>query len=638
MEKWKKLFMVATMALLAGAGIKNYALAADTFSSTARTEENKIMVTAKSNQADHDIPIATTIITSEEIAAANASSIKDVLIEQAGINFGVNNSSEHGRKNISIRGSATGHVLILVDGKKVSGSDAQIGHSDFEYNWVPMSAIERIEVIKGPASSIYGSQGIGGVVNIITKKSYEKFSGEVDVSYGDSRDDGGDEFKLGLNVGGQVADRLSLFMSAERIDRDPSRDKDDGTETKIEGKEINNGLARIRFDIDDTQYIEASYGQGNEDRIKIDNILHHDIERKNYSVGYNKAFNSVTLDVDAYVTDSETHYTTTSATGGYAHDMTDSVIRGEVDIAAVKNHYIVTGAEFKNQEYEKAYDKAASSDKNFANDMDNTALFLQDEINITEALIITLGTRYDYHEKFNGEWSPKIGALYKLGAHHRIRANYGEGFMAPTVTQNSSSYAATAMKGVTIYGNDDLQPESSKSYELGYEFFTDNTEFKVSVYKTDVENLIDTKYLPGSSDEKMYVNVDSATLQGFECELSRDITQNYSIRIGYQYLDTEDDSTGEELENRPRHTVNVRLNATLPWDIHATVGANYTDEQIDDEEQCDDFIVFNAQVSKTFYDRISLRLGIDNISDEDLNDKPYDIEGRMFYAGVNFKF
>nr|WP_320190835.1 TonB-dependent receptor [uncultured Desulfobacter sp.] len=638
MEKWKKLFIVFTVVLLAGTGTKNYATAADTSSSTARTEENQIMVTAKSNQTDHDLPIATTIITSEEISAANASSIKDVLSEQAGINFGVNNSSEHGRKNISIRGSATGHVLILVDGKKVSGSDAQIGHSDFEYNWVPMSAIERIEVIKGPASSIYGSQGIGGVVNIITKKSDGKFSGEVDVSYGDSRDDGGDEFKLGLNMGGQITDRLSLFMSAERIDRDPSRDEDDSTETKIEGKEINNGLARIRFDIDDTQYIEASYGQGNEDRIKIDNILHHDIDRKIYSVGYNKTFNSVTLDLDAYETDSQTHYTTTSATGGYAHDMTDSVIRGEVDIAAVKNHYIVTGAEFKNQAYEKTYDKTASSDKNFANDMDNTAIFLQDEINITEAFIVTLGTRYDYHEKFNGEWSPKIGAIYKLGSHHRIRANYGEGFMAPTVTQNSSSYESTAMRNITIYGNDDLQPESSKSFELGYEFFTDTTEFKVSVYKTDVENLIDTQYLPGSSDEKRYVNIDSATLQGFECELSHDITQNYSIRIGYQYLDTEDDSTGEELENRPGHTVNVRLNAALPWDIHATVGANYTGEQIDDEEECDDFIVFNAQVSKTFYDRITLRLGIDNISDEDLNDKPYNIEGRMFYAGVNFKF
>nr|WP_321402374.1 TonB-dependent receptor [uncultured Desulfobacter sp.] len=643
MKQWKRFFMVVAVAAMAETGSVNYAHAADMSGETVQAEEETqaretpIMVTAKSNQADHDIPISTTIITAEEIAAANASSIEEVLIQQAGINLGVNSASVYGRKNISIRGSATGHVLILVDGKKVSGSDAQIGHSDFEYNWVPMSAIERIEVIKGPASSIYGSQGIGGVINIITKKNREKFSGDVDVSYGASSDDGGDEFKLGLNAGGQITDRFSLFMSAERIDRDPSRDEDDSTETKIEGKEINNGLARIRFDIDDTQYIEAFYGQGSEDRTEVDDILYYDIDRKNYSVGYNKQFDSVTLDVDVYVSDSDTHYNTTSSTGGYAHGMTDSAVRGEVDIAALKNHYIVTGAEFKNQDYEKEYDKAASSDKNFANDMDNTAIFIQDEINITEALIVTLGTRYDYHEKFNGEWSPKIGALYKLGEHHRIRANYGEGFMAPTVTQNSSSYEATAMR-ITIHGNDDLQPESSKSYELGYEFFTDTTAFKVSVYKTDVENLIDTQYLPGSSDEKIYVNVDSATLQGFECELSQDITQNYNIRIGYQYLDTEDESTGKELENRPRHTVNVRLNATLPWDIHATLGADYTGKQIDDDEKCDDFIVFNAQVSKTFYERITLRLGIDNIGDEDLNDKPYDIEGRMFYAGVNFKF
>ncbi|NDY74314.1 TonB-dependent receptor plug domain-containing protein [Desulfobacter hydrogenophilus] len=644
MKKWKIFFMAAAVAAIAGTGTANYTLAADTSDATVQTEEEtasvekKMVVTAKSNQADHDIPVSSTIITAEDIVSSNAASIKDVLIEQAGINPSVNSSSVYGRQNISIRGSATGHVLILVDGKKVSGSDAQIGHSDFEYNWVPMDAIERIEVIKGPMSSIYGSQAIGGVVNIITKKSSKKFYGDVDVSYGDSSDDGGDEFKLGLSVGGRIADRLSLFASAEHSDRDPSRDENDSTETKIEGKEINNGLAKIQFDIDETQYIEASYGQGNEDRLEVDNVLYYDIDRKNYSVGYNKEFNSVTLDFDAYVTDSDTHYTTTSSTGGYTHNMTDSVIRGEVDIAAFKNQYIVTGAEFKNQDYEKAYDKDAGSDKNFADDMDNTSIFLQDEINITEAFIITLGTRYDYHEKFNGEWSPKIGALYKLGEHHRIRVNYGEGFMAPTVTQNSSSYVATAMRGITISGNDDLQPETSKSVELGYEFFTDTMEFKAAVYKTDVNNLIDTEYLPGSSSEKIYTNVDSVTIQGFECELSQDITQDYNIRIGYHYLDTEDDSTGKDLENRPRHTVNVRLNATLPWDIHATVGANYTGEQIDDEEECDDFILFNAQISKTFYDSITLRLGVDNISDEDLDDMPYDIAGRMIYAGMNFKF
>ncbi len=634
--------MAAAVAAITGTSTANYGLAADTSGAAVQTEEetaaveNKMVVTAKSNQADHDIPVSSTIITSEDIISSNASSIKDVLIEQAGIDVGVNNNSEYGRQNISIRGSATGHVLVLVDGKKVSGSDAQIGHSDFEYNWVPMGAIERIEVVKGPMSSIYGSQAIGGVVNIITKKSSEKFYGNVDVNYGDSRDDGGDEFKLGLNMGGRISDRLSLSVSAEHSDLDPSRDEDDSTETKIEGKEINNGFAKIQFDIDETQYFEASYGQGNEDRLKVDDILYYDIDRKNYAVGYNKEFSSVTLDLDAYVTDSDSHYNVSSSTGGYTHNMTDSVFRGEVDIASLKNHYIVTGAEFKNQEYEKSYDKAASSDNNFAGDMDNTSMFLQDEINIGEAFIITLGTRYDYHEKFNGEWSPKIGALYKLAEHHRIRANYGEGFMAPTVTQNSSSYVATAMR-TTIYGNDDLQPETSKSFELGYEFFTDTTVFKAAVYKTDVDNLIDTEYLAGSSSEKMYVNVKSASMQGVECELSQDITKDYNIRIGYHYLDTENDSTGEDLENRPRHNVNVRFNATLAWDIHATVGANYTGDQIDDEEECDDFILFNTQVSKTFYDRITLRLGVDNISDEDLNDMAYDIEGRIFYAALNFK-
>ncbi len=637
MEKLKKWLIVAGMVIFTGTGGTGILPVVKADEADTAAVENKVVVTAKSNQADHDIPVSTTIITAEEIKASNASSIKDILVQQAGISFGVNSASTDGRQSISIRGSSSDHVLILVDGQKVSGSDAQISHSDFQYNWVPMNAIERIEVVKGPMSSIYGSQAIGGVINIVTKKSKDKFYGDVDVKYGSSNDDGGDYMDVSLTVGGRIADRLSLSLSAERNDLDPAADEDDKTETKIEGKEIRNGLAKIQFDIDDTQYIEAAIGRGTEDRLKADDVLYYDIERQNYSLGYNKEFNSVTLDLDAYMVDSDSHYNTTSSSGGYTHGLTDKVARAEVDIASLKNNYIVAGAEFKKQEYEKEYDLAASASKNFSDDMNNTSAFFQDEINLGEWFIITLGTRYDYHEKFNGEWSPKAGILCKLGQHNRIKANYGEGFNAPTVTQNSSSYAASAM-GITVYGNDDLQPETSRSFELGYEFFTDTMVFKASVYKTNVDNLITSETFRAGSRDRIYVNVDKSSMKGFECELAQDINERTNFSIGYHYLETEDESTGEELAYRPHNTVNIRLNTLLPWDIHSTFSASYTGSQTDGDEDYDGFIQFNAQVSRTFYDRFTVRLGVDNITDEDLDDAPYDIEGRVFYCGLNFRF
>ncbi|WP_321390072.1 TonB-dependent receptor plug domain-containing protein [uncultured Desulfuromusa sp.] len=205
-------FKSTLLGIFAITAICSYSLAAEPVPQT-----ETMTVTAKSLQEIENLGVAVTIIDAEEIMNSNASSIKDVLAQSAGINLGVNSASISGRQNISIRGSRSDHILILIDGKQVSGSDAQIGHSDFQYNWVPMDAIERIEVIKGPASSIYGSQAIGGVINIITKQQKETFSGSINAKYGAGSDDGGDLKNISANIGGKISDRFSLFVSAENI-------------------------------------------------------------------------------------------------------------------------------------------------------------------------------------------------------------------------------------------------------------------------------------------------------------------------------------------------------------------------------------------------------------------------------------
>jgi outer membrane receptor for ferrienterochelin and colicins len=642
MKRLKKNMPATALALIMGFGLAAPVLAADISESknTKAVSAEKMVVTAKSTQAIEDLGMSVSIVSADEIMSSNAESIDDILLEIAGINPGINSGSVSGRQNISIRGTASEHVLILVDGKKVSGSDAQIGHSDFQYNWVPMNAIERIEVIKGPMSSIYGSQAIGGVINIITKKSEDRFYGDVGVKYGGSSDDGGDMTDLTLNLGGRITDRLSMVVSGEHLDLDASEevDEDGKTETKIEGKEITNGMVKLRFDPDATQHIEGSISLGTEDRYKIQDTLYYDIDRKNYSLGYNKQFDGATLALDAYVTDSDFHY---NASKSYTHNMTDSVARAEVDIASFNNQFIVIGSEYKNEEYSKIYDSAENASGNFEDDVNTTSAFLQDEVQVGERLMLTFGTRYDYHEKFHGEFSPKISALYKIGTHHRLKAGYGEGFMAPTLTQGSSSYIKKHGSRITFYGNDDLKPENSRSYELGYEYHGDGTVFKSAVYRTEVEDLIDTTrtVVTGASPtEYIYSNVDSAIMQGFECEISRDITPAHNIRLGYHYLDTEDEETGEELSNRPEHTFNARLTSNFPWSIRATFSADYTGSQKDEEDEYDAFTLYKAQLSRVFYDHWTVRLGVDNITDEDPDDIPYSLKGRLVYAGVNYSF
>ncbi|WP_418179525.1 TonB-dependent receptor plug domain-containing protein [Aliarcobacter lanthieri] len=143
--------------------------------SNENTEETKklddIVITAKSNKSIKDISGAITVISAEDIAKINATNLKDILVKTAGI---VEVGGSNGIKRVSIRGTRPVDALILVDGKKTNRTGTYATAADFEYSQVPINMIERIEIIKGPKSSIYGSDAMGGVVNIITKKDYSK--------------------------------------------------------------------------------------------------------------------------------------------------------------------------------------------------------------------------------------------------------------------------------------------------------------------------------------------------------------------------------------------------------------------------------------------------------------------------------
>lgn len=596
------------------------------------------VVTAKTQSNVIDTGANITVITAEDIKKMNAESVDDAVKDVTGINLGINDSSISGRQNISIRGTDSKHVLILIDGKKVSGSDAQIGHSDFQYNWLPMSAIERIEVIKGPMSSLYGSQAIGGVINIITKKSKENFLGDIDVKVGTGDD--GEQYNIAANVGGRIADRLSLSLFLEKQDKDPAEKIEDGSRvTKLEGKDVLNGYLKASFDIDDTQQVYAAFGMGEEDRLKIDDELYYDLERNNYSLGYSKKFKNIGFDVDYYVTDSDSHINTFR--NNYTHNLTDSVFRTEARITALRNNFIVTGLEYKKEEYIKVYDSASVNARaGFSGENDNYSFFIQDEITLGKSFILTLAGRYDDHEKFGGEFTPRASLVYLLGENQRIKASYGQGFNAPTVTQNSSKYQVFMGPRHYFSGNDDLQPETSDTYELGYELYGDQFLFKAAVFKTSVESLITSRRLPGDS-HRTYVNVDDVEMQGLELEASYDFTSDTYLKAGYSYLDSEDKSTGDELDFRPKHRANVRFSTMLPFGIESTIRANFTGKQKDDggTTDIDSFITVDVHFSKDITDNFNIRLGVDNIFDEEIeNGEPYDIRGLFGYIGLNYRF
>lgn len=619
---------------------------------------DKMVVTSKSKQAIFDTAGSITIVTQEDIEEMNASSIQDVLEEVAGVSIGVNDSSFGGRESISIRGAESKHSLILIDGKRISGSDAQIGHSDFQYNWLPLSAVKKIEVVRGPMSSLYGSKGIGGVVNIITKKP-EKLEGSLNLKYGQNASDGEIEKDISFTIGGKITENFGAALFAEKKDHELVLDKNGSGATKREGKKVTNTMLNLWLDLDDTQKISLSYLKGNETRentvykkaTKTYNVLdkYYDIDKQHYSLTYQKNFEDLTLDVKYYNTKSDSH----TDEYLYTHELEDNVINVEASIDKIDNNFVIIGVENRKESYNKIYDLASKASSNFENEIDYKSAYIQDEIEVSDKLILTLGTRYDKHEKFGAELSPKANIVYKLSDNNRLKLGYGHGFNAPTLSQNSSAYTVSAAH--VFNGNDDLKAETSDTYEIGFEHESEKNTFKATAFHTKITNLIEglqtgtqTPYpsMPTYVQKiYLYSNVDEATMDGVELEYSKkDLLSNLDLKFSYNYLKTEDKKTGKELIAKPKQKANLKLSYKFPFKIKGNVRVKYTGTQkaydaSDVRYTQTAYTTYAFQVSKEFTKGLSAKLGAENLGNTKLeNDANYNIKQRVVYASLNYKF
>lgn len=619
-----------------------------------------VIVTAKTQKSALDTAGSFSVITEKDIKKTGASSIKEVLEGVVGLNMGVNDASMGGRQNISIRGTNSKDTLILVDGEKISGSDAQIGHSDFQYNWIPLNAIAKIEIIRGPMSAMYGSSAIGGIVNIITKKPGEETQGDITLETGYASREGGKNLDFSISGGGKVNDKFSIIGYANSKTMEP--ENVDGI-TEVEGKKVKNLMLKAWYDIDQTQQITAFVISGREKRKTHEFNEQYDIKKAHYSIGYKKDFDDINLNVKYYSNASDTH--TQVKKFKFTHEMHEDTFNAELKIASFDNNFILLGGEYKEEKYRKKYpDPADDATKGFEDSIKYTSVYLQDEIEIGSNTILTLGARYDKHEKFGGELSPKANLVYKLSDNSRLKAGYGHGFSAPTLTQNSDDYSVAIpvefknFGGAPslfrkFHGNDDLKPEKSDTYELGYDYEKDKLAFKATYFHTELTDLIDDLYteetsngswfMPMTYKHYRYSNIGKARIDGVELEFTQnEIFDMIDFNLNYTFLDTENKDTKEELFNRPAHTANLKLSVDLPWEIGSDFRVNYVGEQTAaDGETMDAYTTLGLQFSKEYIEDLTLRAGVENLSNVksigDGNNIIY-IRGRYVYAKLNYAF
>lgn len=615
-----------------------------------------IVVTTKSNQALENTPSSFTIISAKDIENMSQNSIEGILQSAVGIMPTVNDSSVFGRKALSIRGMKSDHILILLNGRWISGTDKQIGHSNFQYNWVPIESIEKIEVIRGPLSSIYGSKGLGGVINIITKKPKDEISGSLNAETGMMQgSQGGDEYALSADLRGKF-DKLGFYFSLEKRKIDITSEQDNKSVTQREGKDIINALLNLDYQIDDTSQINSSIIYGKENRNTIGQDKYYDIKKQHYSLGYKKSFDKLNINLEAYKTSSDSH----SGTLNYTHRLEDDIANFEINTDVINNNYIIAGVEYKKEMYHKDYDELKNKKKDFKDDIFYLAGYLQDEISLNDKLFLTLGARYDKHENFGLNLSPKVYLVYAINDDFRLKGGYGKGFNAPTVTQSSNNYEflnPTAAR--KFYGNNDLQPETSENFEAGFDYEINNMNFEIMAFYNQIKDLIGLEFvkkipnpIPNKKDITVskYSNVSEAKTWGLEMTWKhKNVIKNLDYSLNYTYLGTKDEENDKKLTFRPKHKLNFLANYKFPAKINSSFMYQYIGEQEEDTYdkiakhdkriKLSGYSLASLQVSKRFFNSLKFSLGIENLFDEKLSeDYNYQLRRRYYYVRLNYNF
>lgn len=522
-----------------------------------------------------DSPVPIEVISGKELRKAGLVKLDDALrMQSPSFNFSTTAMGDYTTMN----GLQNDYILILVDGKKLAGDVS--GNTDLRR--IDMSRVKRIEVLKGSASALYGSDAMGGVINIITEEPKEPL-------YLTSFTRLAEEGQFTQNLSADVnAGKFSSHTSYQRLQAGSWKISPYETDSKSPegykktGKETSNrfhsDVFNQKFGFSPTKsleiYAQGSYYQRHVYRPVSD--YNYDMDYNDYTLGLGAKYllnKRSYLSLDLYNDNYENYY-------DYIKDNGD-IKKGD-EILNMRQHYynanlkgvftigkynkLSAGLEFREDQL-----KSPDAGIEKAKGATTWAIYAQDELKLFQKLQIVAGLRYTHHEKFGDRVSPKASVMLPVGRFN-FRLNYASGFRAPDMKQ---LYYEKIKMGTLSIGNPDLDPETSNYYSANIEYAGQNFNLSVSGYINDVDNLISTKQIdlqPGDKENgikkrKLYVNLNDARLKGIEVNLSTYFGAGFSLTGGYSYCDARGtlDGVKDRLERSIRHTGTASANWTHDW-------------------------------------------------------------------------
>lgn len=672
-----------TLAVLCAVGGSLPVMAAPADGDVVRTKD--VIVTAtRTAEEVKVVPQSVEVITSEDIEKLGATDVYQAL--KLASNVDVTRAGMAGH-NVMIRGMSTNHTLILVNGMRRAGEDTSVTQNVYALDRLSLSDIERIEIVRGPASAQYGSDALGGVINIITKKSGAEPSVMVGASTGTESINNYYHINFGKqgNFSGSLNMRFSKLRKNVMPDADGSNFYGPTQDINFDGN----------FDLGNNQNLNLNLGYYHEQTAadykdaflsgtmysNKDKKEWYDYTRKDFSLawtGKTPKNDWMIRTYYSYLDKDNNLYNNRAVFPGMMENILGTMyprydwdkskyklfgIEGKDTMAIGEDHLLTFGAEYRSNKVEgtrmgNGGDNIHSEDrwgngvqrtKDYSEkDLETYAAYIQDEWMVNDKLLLIPSIRYDHDSSFGGKTTPKIGATYFLNDHNRFKANWGKGFKAPTISElYMSMNRAMGPMTVTVLGNPDLQPEESESWDISYEYDDDKNWGKITYFENDVKNLITSPYTinPDGTMVSQYENVDKAQINGVELELGRRLGKYWTIKATSNWIDAMDETTNERLQNRAKNITTLQLmyDDLDPYGYTATLWSQWVNkyrwaETVNRVTIPHDatYNTINFVVNKKFGKGNRIFAGVDNIFDK----KNYDVflAGRIWVAGAEWTF
>lgn len=620
---------------------------------------DSLVITATKTEADvRDLPASVTVITADDIARANVKSVEDILRYQTG--FAVKDMGGMKATKVSMRGMSQNGVLVMVDG--VAINNGYTGGA----NWssVPVNMIERIEVVRGASSSLYGSNAMGGVVNIITKQTT---GGKMTLGFGSHHTRYGD-FNYGIADG-------DVYFSVNYSKRKTDGYSDDITDTKTSsatyGKRASERESfgmKLAYDVDahntvtvSHQVSENSYGYYQSTYDPQNEGLRRAMQTSlNWKGRYGDDsalnVNLSQYDMDRYWTQSGKNYTPNPVKSRQAD--------ADYSWYASDDHHLTIGLSYHTDKgsSETWWPNNVLKDRS-GGKTENLALFLQDDIRLSDKVNLIVGGRYDDWEFKDGynlggktdggdasKFSPKAALNYRANDVTSYYVSVGKAFNSPTLF-NLSRLWPMGNTGNFLRPNANLKPEELTMYEVGAKFdVSDKTSATVSIYQNDVDNMIDQCTF-GTGGDLYWNNIGKARIRGIEAEVNHRFSDELTGFVSYAYTDSEvreyeeDPSViGNHLTTVPEQELKLGLTYTKEkWQTNLL--ARYTSEIYEDisnstapANMADAVFLMDIKASYAFDDRQSVAVAVDNLLDRSFQCQGFWGAGRSTYVEYTYQF